>query len=109
MNFDLKMPEGLSTLGQEAHAKIMEFLEARDMLYTCGGQAFYSPSEWKKRGEQYGLKSEMIIVHDGGDLAACCNLDYECYKLNEQFIEKLAEAGVYIEQCTSWYSAVYKI
>lgn len=38
-----------------------------------GCQAFYSPAEWAARGEEYGKLSELIIVHDGGDIAAFCN------------------------------------
>lgn len=75
---------------------------------TGGGcQAFYSPDKWKERGETYGHGSLLIVVHDGGDLAPYCSLDYGCYGLNGRMVEALSKAGVYVEQCTSWYSAIY--
>ena len=78
--------------------------------YGGGCKAFYSPKEWKKRGEDYGTESLLILCHDGGDLAPLCNWDYECYKSMEDFNDFLQQKhGVYLEQCTSWYSAVYPL
>ena len=75
-----------------------------------GCRAFYSTKEWKDRGESYGLNSLLILCHDGGDLGPLCSWDYECYKAMDDFSNFLREKhGVYIEQCTSWYSAVYSI
>lgn len=74
-----------------------------------GCKAFYSPQEWIEKGEEYGARSTLILVHDGGDLAPYCNYDYECYGLIEKMNKALGEFGYYIENCTSWYSAVYKV
>ena len=73
-----------------------------------GCRAFYSPREWKERGESYGTNAVLIICHDGGDLAPLCNFDYECYKAMEEFRNFLGDKfGVYPEQCSSWYTAIY--
>jgi len=74
-----------------------------------GSKAFYTPKQWEERGESYGHKSSLIVVHDGGDLAPYCNYDYECYGLIEKMDAALKEIGYYLESCTCWYSAVYKI
>lgn len=76
---------------------------------TGGCRPFYSVEEWEDRGEQYGTSSELIVVHDGGDHARYFNMDYMDYKSVEEMNEALFEIGYYAEQCTSWYSAIYKV
>lgn len=79
--------------------------------YATGGgcKAFYSPKEWKIRGEKYGTESLLVVVHDGGDFASLCNLDYAAVSAYEKMQSSLHEVGLYMQQCTSWYSAVYAI
>ena len=72
-------------------------------------KTFYTPDEWKERREQCGLNSELIIVHDGGPFAPYCNWDYEQYNRIEELQAALSSIGYYIEGCTCWYSAVYKV
>jgi hypothetical protein len=74
-----------------------------------GCRAFWTPEEWRARKEEYGTDSVLILVHDGGDLAQYCNWDYEQYSLSGQLDEALTKAGYYCEQCTCWYSAVYRL
>jgi hypothetical protein len=105
---DLERPQGLSDVGNVAHALIRAFLEELELTHTGGCKAFYSPSEWRDRGEKYGLESELIVVHDGGSLSRVFNLDYMLYDLNNELQEMLATRGLFCEQCTSWYSAIYK-
>lgn len=105
---DLKMPEGLDADGTAAYEAIMQFLRERELTYTGGCRAFYSPDEWKERGERYGLQSVLVICHDGGDLAPALNLDYEMYDLHDALQAHLGRAGFYVEGCTGWYSAVYR-
>jgi hypothetical protein len=100
----LERPEGLSKAGQKAYTIIMEFLKEKDLTFTGGCKAFCSPKEW---GERFGNNSELVVVHDGGDLAKVFNLDYMEYKLNNAMTEELRKHGLFFEQCTSWYSAVY--
>ena len=91
---------------------IIKFLTERNGEAPDGGgcRAFYSTKEWKERGESYGTSSLLILCHDGGDLGPVCNHDYECYKAMEDFAGFLRNHyGVYVEQCTSWYSAIYPL
>lgn len=78
---DLKVPEGLSDLGKKAADAILATTKAES-----GGdcKAFYTPAEWEARGEKYGSGSELIVVHDGGDLAPSFNMDYYCYESVEE-------------------------
>lgn len=77
---------------------------------TGGGcRAFYTPAEWLERGETYGTESRLIVCHDGGALAPFCSYDYGEYKKIDRLVRVLEAAGYWIEQCTSWYSAVYSI
>ena len=77
--------------------------------YGGGCQAFYTPEEWRERGEEYGLDSVLILCHDGGDLSVYCNL----YERNEysyvRLTESLREIGYWFEPCTAWYTAVYPL
>jgi hypothetical protein len=107
-NPDLAKPSHLSPEGEKAYRAFLAFLKAKGRTHTGGGRTFYSPEEWAERGEEYGTKSVLVIVHDGGDVAPVCNLDYEQYKLNDQMVEAMAEAGFFVEGCTCWYSAVYR-
>lgn len=72
------------------------------------GKHFYTTTEWWERGEEYGLTSEMIVVHDGGPLALLFNPDYETWYLQEEMSKFLAREGLYAEPCTTWYTAIYK-
>lgn len=74
-----------------------------------GCKAYYSPEEWTIRGEEYGKKSKLVVVHDGGDLASYCNVDYGNFPLMEKLERALKNYGYYIESCTCWYSAIYRI
>lgn len=73
-----------------------------------GCRAFYGVEEWRARNEKWGNDAVLVIVHDGGDLAPYCNWNYGQYKRVEALQECLENIGYYVEQCTSWYSAVYR-
>jgi hypothetical protein len=103
------IPADLSPKGRKAAKAILAFLTENDMTDHGGGGKFYSPQEWEDRGEDYGTKSLLIVTHDGGDHASAFNWDYERYDVIEDLRLRLKEIGVYAEQCTSWYSAIYKI
>ncbi len=76
---------------------------------TYDGTAFYSPAEWRERGELYGLESILIVTHDGGDLPRFCDWAMQDYVAMERFSKRLAAAKLYVEQCTCWYSAIYHL
>jgi hypothetical protein len=102
-------PEGLSQAGGRAQEAIMKVLEAHDSAHSGGQRVFYTPEEWRSRGEQYGRGSELVIVHDGGSHAPFFNHDYMAYEFIEEIQTALQPLGLFVEQCTSWYSAVYKV
>ena len=108
-NKDLTCPENLSPLGKRAHKAIMEVLRRHEMTYTGGCKAFWSPQEWKDRGESYGHLSELVIVYDGGDLVPFFSPEsVQGYVLYERMRAALEAVGLYWEQCTCWYSAIYE-
>ena len=107
MNSDLECPIDISSDGKSAHSVIVEFLHSNGIADTGGCKAFYSPDEWQMRGEQYGLESHLIVVHDGGDHAVAFNWDYEDYESIDKMQQALSQIGMFAEQCTSWYSAIY--
>lgn len=108
---DFEIPEDLSPTGKIVAEKILAAAKKAVEGDIDGGgcQAFYSPEEWKLRGESYGQNALLIIVHDGGDLAPFFNYDYEAYALIDRMDNALSELDCYAEQCTSWYSAVYAL
>jgi hypothetical protein len=106
---DFDRPDGLSPEGEKALDALLGFIQYRDLRSGGGCRAFYTPEEWKARGELYGTESVLIICHDGGDLAPMCNMDYECYKLHDEMQRVMGQAGFFVQDCTGWYSAVYPV
>jgi hypothetical protein len=124
---ELRMPIGLSPSGFLAHESIVDFLQAKGLTNTGGCRAFYSPQEWAERGEEYGKRSILVVVYDGGDLRPAFNMDaaydadcalvqefgrpegYQPYALLEAMQAELKKLGFYFEECTRWYGAVYPI
>lgn len=106
LNSDWDIPEGLSPLGQKAAEAIRKFMEDNEEDSNGGCTAFYSPQEWKERGERYGTESELLIVYDGGPMSRLCNT--YCTD-TEAFDKALSDAGVWRENCTHWYGAIYPL
>lgn len=69
---------------------------------------FYTPEQWRARGERYGLSAVLIVVHDGGSLAPFFAYDCEDYSAIEAMENALRAGGYWAEQCTTWYSAIYR-
>jgi len=109
VNKDLEKPTGLSKQGEAAYEAIMGCLGKHGLTDTGGCKAFYSPQQWKERGEDYGTESVLVVVHDGGAHAPCFSYDYQAYALIDEMAEVLKAHGLFVEQCTGWYSAVYTI
>ena len=106
MDATLEIPKTLKGLARQAAKKVLEVMGPK--ADTGGCKMFYTPKEWKERGEKYGTNALVVIVHDGGDQAPYFSWDYECYKMMERMTEALAKIGCFAEQCTGWYSAIYK-
>ena len=108
MSNDFLIPEDLSDFGKHIAENIIKIASRSARNISGGGcKAFYSPESWEHRGESYGKNSLLIVVHDGGDLAPYFNYDYGKYIFINEMSESLHKLGVYAEQCTSWYSAIY--
>jgi len=122
---DLARPENLDAAGIRAHEIITTYLRDHGRTHTGGCKAFHSPIEWRVRGEAYGQRSHLVVVYDGGDLRPVFSMDAaydldcahyrkagtsrEPYGLYEGIQMKLREAGLYFEECTNWYCAVYSV
>ena len=122
---DLDMPESLSAKGRRAYEIIVAYLKERGFSDNGGCTAFYAPTAWAAREESYGTKSHLVVVYDGGAIRPVFSMDaaydLDCaiyqetgkqrkpYSLYEGMQDKLREAGLYFEECTRWYSAVYSI
>jgi hypothetical protein len=106
---DLAIPTDLAPKGRKAAEAILSLLREKAADDTGGCKAFYSPEEWAERGESYGTESLLVVVHDGGCHAPFFNLDYCMYGYWEAMSAHLRKHGVYAEQCTSWYTAIYPL
>ncbi len=106
--FDI--PAGLSAKGRKAAQIMLKWASKQYRPSTGGCKAFYTPKEWEARGEQYGTKSHLILVHDGGIFS-----DYNDYNMDcdggwiEATRKELEAIGLYVEPCTCWYVAFYEI
>lgn len=105
-NADLFPPEGISPRAKQAYDVIIAFLIEQDLTFTGGCKVFSTPEEWQ--GE-YGKNSLLVILYEGADVGDAFSYDRERYSLIEALDAKLAEIGLFSEQCTSYYSAVYEI
>jgi hypothetical protein len=105
---ELQCPKGLTREGRTAHQVITKILREANLLETGGCKAFYSPKEWKARGEDYGTTSELIVVYDGGNVRELFEPEFSDV-LFDKLNLCLKEKGLWFELCTCWYSAIYKI
>lgn len=101
------IPNGLSDNGRNAAQAIYDFCKSRGLLDTGGCKVFYSPAQWAERKELYGLTSELVVVHDGGDHRSALTLDYGILYFDRLFWH-LDAIGLFHQQCTGWYSCILK-
>jgi hypothetical protein len=104
---DRAIPPELSIRGKEAAQLILDFLLAERLTGTCGCRAFYSPQQWKERGEEYGHDALLILVYDAGDIGMCMDPAEGQHELVDQFRENLDRHGFVIEPLSHWCSAIY--
>jgi hypothetical protein len=98
---DWEIPQALSHLGFAAAEIIRLQAVLQGQTYTGGCKVFYSPAEWRARGESYGCNSELIVVFDGSDVRRLA-------EFNNAVDIALGREDLFIECCTHWYAAVYK-
>ena len=110
MRYQKYKPGGRTSAEQKAIiAVIMDVATAHTEEFSTGGcTPFYLPSAWKARGEVYGHDSELVICHDGGDLARFFNMDYEDYDAYELMLNALNKIGYFPEGLHNWCTGVYK-
>lgn len=109
----IEIPAGLDAKGRKAAQAIIKLLKKHG-ADDLGSNRFYTPQQWRDRGEEYGRNSVLVITYDGGDHRRFFNMD-ACYRTGrasdydswEEMQEVLREAGFYFEECTCWYAAVY--
>jgi uncharacterized protein (TIGR02996 family) len=106
-DIDLAVPTGLSPSGDRAATEILDFLAGEETSYTGGCQTFYSPAEWREREEDFGTDSHLIVCHDGGCLSDVLGT-WGDDEAGERLRQRLHAHGLFVEQCTEWYSAVYR-
>ncbi len=123
----LDMPEGLDEKGldekgRRAHEIIVAYLAEHGRTEAGGCKVFHAPSTWN---QEYGGRSHLVVDHRGGPLGPVFSMDAaydldcayyrktgktrEPYALYEGMQNRLREAGLYFEDCTRWYSAVYSV
>lgn len=106
MREEYKAPAGLCAEGRAARRALLK-LAGYDS-YHGGGPAFYTPEEWRARGEQYGCNSLLVIVHECSTLGRFLSYDEFDYAAIDRLNKALDKLGLYAEQCTRWYSAIYR-
>ena len=102
---DFAIPRALGPRGRRAAGLIIDYLRRNDMLAAGGCRVFYTPRAWARRKEKYGLKSILVVAHDGGDHAPVFNGQNP--KAAAQLEALLNAQGLWTEGCTCWYTAVY--
>lgn len=110
---DWDIPANLSEEGQRAAEIIRAFCHKHKMTDTGGQKVFHDPKEWNN--SEYGQDSHLVVLHEGGDHAQLVSMDYAyergphgmCYEQYEELSRQLAAAGIYMEACYKWHSAVY--
>jgi hypothetical protein len=106
---EFAMPERLSPEGQRGWKIITDFLRQRRLTHSGGHtKVFYSPDEWKAKGEDE-TGGELFIVHDGGEHARAISWEAEDEKTRERLQSLLRPAGLFMEQLTYVTSGLYKI
>ena len=121
----LAMPENLGDKGRRAYEVVVAYLKEHGRTDTGGCKVFYAPAEWIARGQEYGGRSHLVVVYEGGNLGPVFSMDAaydldcnhyqqtgegrEPYALYDGMQEKLRAAGLYLEECTRWYSAIYSV
>lgn len=93
-------------------AKTAEELRALIVAYMGGerGATFYTPEEWKTRGEEYcNRNAALVVAYNGGDAGQYFNYDYCRYAALEGLNKALNAVGYFFEDATGRYGGVYAL
>ena len=108
----MRIPTGLSRKARQLAHAIRDHLISEG-VETGGCTTFYSPAEWRDRGERFH-SDHLIVVYDGGGVAPYFSLDAtalpwsgpEAYHRYEAMMALCKEHGFYFEEATGWYSCI---
>ena len=110
---DFDIPSGLSRRARKLAFAIRDYLISEGVTDGGGCRVFWSPKEWRDRGERFHSK-HLVIVYDGGGVAPYFSLNAtaapwsgpEAYHRYEAMMALCNEHGFYWEEATGWYSCV---
>lgn len=104
------MPPGLCSDGQQVYNLVMGVAGELGLTQTGGCTTFYSPGQWKARGEHSCTDALLIVVYDGGDFAYLFQegAEDDGYAA-AQMSEALERSGFHAQAGSSWYSGIYAI
>ncbi len=103
----MSVPKGLSRKGRSAALAMVRVLAENG--HTTEERSFYTPREWRERGETSGEGAALIVVHDGGDLYNYLSYMSEVPAWQEKLREALVKVGVYAESINNWSTAIYEL
>lgn len=113
MSFDKDnwaVPTGLSRKARKLAVAIAKLAKQRD--WNAGQKVFWSPKEWKEKGEHHGLNAELVILHEGGNHAPFFSLDHSydtgSYDQYEEQLKFLSQYGFFCEGLYTWSSGIYE-
>lgn len=101
-----EIPDGLSQTGQAASITIRDYLAEHDCLDDSGAVGFRTPQQWEAKGEEPLPDAELIILHDGGNVAAAFDTARGDRELKNGLRERLSGQGAVLVQCMSWFSTI---
>jgi hypothetical protein len=102
-----KRPVGIEfdPVMKAAYQAMRKVARARHVKYDQ--PTFYSPQEWRERGEEeLPMGTLLVVTHDGGDLAPYLNASYAQPDLYNGIRSSLKKLGYRLSQESSWYTAV---
>jgi hypothetical protein len=109
MNPNFVIPNGLTDFALQAAEIIIDTTHKKlGKEPYAASRVFYTPEEWKRKNELYGLTSQLIVVYDGSELAPFFDLADDKEDLLAGMEQALRSVGAYSEPCTAWYSAIYR-
>jgi hypothetical protein len=76
---------------------------------TMDGLRFYSPKQWKERGERYGQNSVMSTIFEEHQGMYYTMNAIGSFKLQNELVEELAKIGYWFELGNSWYLSIYEL
>lgn len=100
------IPKTLTRAGRKAAEAIRDFCIERGLTHAeC--RVFYSPEEWRARGERHATSSLLVVVYDGAAVRRALSFDGGDYATVEALRQVLDPLDVFSEECTGWYSGIY--